>query len=418
MLAHTKIISVDAASTIVQGLAQIKEEINSGKFPWRVEYEDLHMNIEARLFELIGEPAKQLHTARSRNDQVSTVTRMYVRDTIKVLIKQIHILQGVLLELSDANRDVILPGYTHLQRAQPILLAHHFLAYVEMFQRDIERFQHCLKTTNVLTLGSGALAGVPYPIDREFVARELEFPTLSRNSLDAVSDRDYLVDYLSAIAISMMHCSRMAEEIILWSSEEFQFIQLASEWTTGSSIMPQKRNPDFAELARGKTGRAYGNLMGLLTMLKGLPLSYNRDLQEDKESLFDSIDTLGTTLTVFEGMLKTSTINKDQMERASQSSFMLATDVADYLVRKGLPFRQAHEIAGSLCDEASRTGHSLQSFPLKEYLRFSDLFDSDIYEISPSTSVSSKRVVGGTAPDTVLAEIKMARKRWGKFLED
>ena len=302
-----------------------------------------------------------------------------------------------------------MPGYTHLQRAQPVLFAHHVLSYFQMFQRDIERFRDCYRRTDVLPLGSGALAGVTYPTDREYLARELGFSRISANSMDAVSDRDFLLEYLSAASICMMHLSRMAEEIVLWSSREFEFIRLSDEFTTGSSIMPQKRNPDFAELARGKTGRVYGNLMGLLTVLKGLPLTYNRDLQEDKEGFFDTADTLLATLTVFRGMLGGLTLNADRVARLAGESFVLATDLADYLVGKGVPFREAHGIMRDLCGYCESLGKELLDLTLSEFQRFSDQFDEGVYRVTPASSAAARDNPGGTAPLRVAQELDRAR---------
>ena len=408
MLARQGIISGDDAKAILRGLAQVGKEIESGAFPWRAELEDLHTNVERRLHELVGEPAARLHTARSRNDQVATAMRLFMKDAIRCTDERVRRLQGVLLDIAEANAETLLPGYTHLQRAQPVLLAHHFLAYVEMFDRDLARLAEASGRANVLPLGSGALAGVPYLIDRRFVAAELGFAALSANSMDAVSDRDYLVDFLSAAAVCMMHCSRLAEELVLWSSREFGFVRLAGDWTTGSSMMPQKRNPDFAELARGKTGRVYGHLMGMLTMLKGLPLAYNRDLQEDKEAVFDTLDTLDATLDVFCGMLGSLEVDTGRMQAAASDNAMLATDLADYLVAKGLPFRQAHAVVARLCSLPSPLGQ----LPLDTYRAYHPSFDDDVYRISAMTSVLSRDVPGGTAPAQVAAALKAARRRW------
>ena len=303
MLAKQEIITQEDADLITEGLAEVCREIEAGEFPWDPSLEDLHMNIESRLQALIGAPAGRLHTARSRNDQIAVDMRLYTKEVIDDTLAKLRRVQSALVELAERHREAIMPGYTHLQRAQPVLFAHHMLAYFQMFQRDIQRFLDCRRRADVLPLGSGALAGVSYPADREFLARELGFEEISANSMDAVSDRDFVLEYLAAAAICAMHLSRLAEEIVLWSSREFGFVTLSEEFTTGSSIMPQKRNPDFAELARGKTGRVYGNLLGLLTVLKGLPLTYNRDLQEDKEGFFDTVDTLTSTLEVFNGML-------------------------------------------------------------------------------------------------------------------
>ena len=335
MLARQGIISEEDAAAIVDGLARVKQEIETGDFPWDASLEDLHMNIEGRLRQLIGPAAGRLHTGRSRNDQIALDMRLYTREVTGEAMAGLRGVQRALLELARRYQAVVMPGYTHLQRAQPVLFAHHMMAYFEMFQRDIGRLDDCQRRADVLPLGSGALAGVPYPTDREFLARELGFSGISANSMDAVSDRDFVVEFMAAAALCMMHFSRMSEELILWASGEFGFIRLADEFTTGSSIMPQKRNPDFAELARGKTGRVYGDLMGLLTTLKGLPLTYNRDLQEDKEGFFDTVDTLQTTISVFAAMLPGLELQTERVESLAGESGMLATDLADYLVGKG-----------------------------------------------------------------------------------
>ena len=410
MLARQGIISEKDAERIVMGLGSIRQEIEEDTFPWREELEDIHMNIEARLFDRIGEVAGKLHTARSRNDQVALDMRLYTKTVIDDVLKGIHALQSALVSQAEAHQEVVMPGYTHLQRAQPVLLAHHLLAYFHMLQRDRERFQQAYKRADVLPLGSGALAGVPYPIDREFVAQELGFSRMSENSMDAVSDRDFLVEFHSAAALGMMHLSRLAEEIILWSSEEFGFIRLADEFTTGSSIMPQKRNPDFAELARGKTGRVYGHLMGILTMLKGLPLTYNRDLQEDKEGFFDTVDTLIPTLNAFTGMVSTLQVRAERMEAAAQDSYMLATDMADYLVAKSTPFREAHSIVSRLSQYAMEQNKGFHQLTLKEYQQFSAKFLQDLFSVTLRSSVAARNVPGGTAPEQVEKAIATAKQ--------
>ena len=410
MLAKQGIIADKEAELIVMGLGAIRQEIEEGSFPWRDDLEDLHMNIEARLFEKIGDVAGKLHTARSRNDQVATDMRLYCKEAIGDTQVKIKALQAALLATAEAHRAVVIPGYTHLQRAQPILFSHHHLAYFHMLQRDRERFQECLRRTDVLPLGSGALAGVPYPLDREQVAKELGFSRISQNSMDAVADRDFLVEYHAAAALCMMHLSRLAEELVLWSSQEFGFIRLDDAYTTGSSIMPQKRNPDFAELARGKTGRVYGHLVGILTLLKGLPLTYNRDLQEDKEGFFDTVDTLLSTLEVFAGMVGTLTVNVERAREAAQDSYMLATDMADYLVRKGEPFRSAHRIVSEITRDAAAQGKSLDQVDLAEYRKLSPRFDEDVYAISIDSSIASRDVPGGTSPHRVDEALKEARR--------
>ena len=409
MLAKQGIIAESEAETIIKGLQSIREEIEQGKFQFKPELEDIHMNIEAGLFEKVGDVAGKLHTARSRNDQIALDLRLFLKQEIWKTIDEIKALQTSLVELAEANKAVIMPGYTHLQQAQPVLLAHHLLAYFDMFQRDKERFHDCLKRTDVLPLGSGALAGVPYPIDREFVARELGFSKVSTNSLDAVSDRDFVIEYEAAAAITMMHLSRLAEEFILWSSSEFGFIEIGEAFTTGSSIMPQKKNPDVAELARGKTGRVYGNLMGILTTMKALPLAYNRDMQEDKEGLFDTVDTLHSSLEVFAEMIKTIKINTERISQAMKTDYILATDLADYLVKKGLPFREAHGVAAKLSEYAVNKGKNFRELSLKEYNKFSPLFTEDVYNITLESSVAARNIVGGTSPEQV--EIALTRAR-------
>ena len=411
MLAKQRIISDKEAELITMGLVSIREEIRQGAFPWKEELEDIHMNVEARLQEKVGaEIAGKLHTARSRNDQVSLDIRMYLKETILNAVSSIRGLQGALVDVAEAHKDVVMPGYTHLQRAQPVLFAHHMLAYFHMLERDRSRFQDCYRRADVLPLGSGALAGVPYPVDREFLAEELGFSEVSANSMDAVSDRDFLVEYQSSAAICMMHLSRLAEELVLWSSQEFGFVDLAEDYMTGSSIMPQKRNPDFAELARGKTGRVYGHLTGILTVLKGLPLTYNRDLQEDKEGAFDTVDTLLATLEVFTGMVSTLKLDAGRLNEAAGEGYLLATDLADYLVtQKGVPFREAHGIVGRLCQYAASNKKGLHQLAIEEYRQYSHLFGEDVYSLTLLTSVGSRDVKGGTAPRQVEESLRQAR---------
>ena len=410
MLAKQSIISQEDAAQITEGLASIEQEIRDEKFPWDPTLEDLHMNIESRLHQLIGSAAGRLHTARSRNDQVAVDLRLYTKGTIVDLVKGLRGVQAALLGLAEKHQGVVMPGYTHLQRAQPVLFPHHMLAYFEMFQRDIGRFEDCHKRTDVMPLGSGALAGVPYQTDREFLAAELGFSRISANSMDAVSDRDFVVEFLAAASVCMMHFSRMSEELILWSSGEFGFIRLSDEFTTGSSIMPQKINPDFAELARGKTGRVYGDLIGLLTTLKGLPLTYNRDMQEDKEGFFDAADTLTTTLDVFQAMLPGMQLNEERISSLASESQMLATDLADYLVGKGMPFREAHGIMRQLSRYCGDENVSLQDLPLAEYQKLSDLFQDDVYDITAESSAAARDNPGGTAPNRVAAALLEAKK--------
>ena len=408
MLARQGIIAAREADLIVDGLGRIREEIEAGRFPWRAELEDVHMNIEKRLYEIIGPAAGKLHTARSRNDQVATDVRLYVKEIIGETLDALRALRAAFVQTASANSTVLMPGYTHMQRAQPVLFAHHMLAYFEMFGRDSLRFRQAQKSADVLPLGSGAMAGVPYPIDRESAASELGFHAISANSMDAVSDRDFLLEFHAAASICAMHLSRLAEELVLWSSDEFGFVQLDERYTTGSSIMPQKRNPDFAEIARGKTGRVYGNLIGLLTTMKGIPLTYNRDMQEDKEGLFDTVDTLIPTLRVAEGMVSTMRVHANRMRSAAERSYALATDVADYLVAKGTAFREAHGIVARLSRHAASSGKRLDELGLDEYQRFSDKFDADVRGITVDSSVRSRDVRGGTAPNRVESAISDA----------
>jgi argininosuccinate lyase len=409
MLARQSIITDKDAELIGMGLVSIREEIEQGKFQFKEELEDIHMNIEARLTEKIGDIAGKLHTARSRNDQVAVDLRLYCKEAIAETVKGLRGLQSALLDVAEANKAVVVPGYTHLQRAQPVLLAHHLLAYFEMLERDVQRFQDCLKRTDIMPLGSGALAGVPYPIDRAFVAKQLGFSQVSQNSLDAVSDRDFVIEYEAAASIAMMHLSRLGEELVLWSSAEFGFIEIDDAYATGSSIMPQKKNPDVAELGRGKSGRVFGHLMGMLSTMKGLPLSYNRDLQEDKEGLFDTVDTLLPTLAVFAGMVKTLKVKADRTGQVAGQGYILATDVADYLVKKGLPFRGAHEAVAKLVGYAVGKGKELHQLELAEYRQFSPLFDAGVLDVNVVSSIEARNVVGGTAPEQVDTQLARAK---------
>ena len=414
MLAKQGIISESDSVLIVQGLESIQQEIEQGKFEFKAELEDIHMAIEARLIEKTGEVGGKLHTARSRNDQIALDLRLYIREVIAQTINSIRELQRALVNLAEANMDVVIPGYTHLQPAQPVLLAHHLLAYFEMLQRDISRLKCSRKRVDVLPLGSGAMAGVAYNVDRDFLSRELGFDRVSQNSLDAVSDRDFVLEYEAAASIGMMHLSRLAEEVILWSSAEFGFIELDEAFATGSSIMPQKKNPDVAELVRGKTGRVYGNLMALLTTMKALPLSYNRDLQEDKEGLFDTVDTLLASLDICTGMIATLKVNTENAAKAMGRGYLLATDLADYLVRKGEAFRNAHEIVGRLVSYAVKEGKSLAELSFAEYSNFSPLFDKDVYTITIESSLAARDTVGGTAPKRVAQALADAKKTLGQ----
>ncbi len=410
MLAKQGIISRKEMKQIVGGLESIAEEIEQDKFDFKPELEDIHMNIEARLIEKIGDVGRKLHTARSRNDQVATDMRLFLMGAILITISAIRELESAIIEIAGKHLNTVIPGYTHLQRAQPVLLAHHLLAYFEMLERDINRFWDCMDRTSILPLGSGALAGVAYQIDREFVAKELGFDEVSQNSIDAVSDRDFILEYEFAAALCMMHLSRLSEEVILWSSAEFDFIELDDAFTTGSSIMPQKKNPDVAELARGKTGRVYGNLVALLTTMKGLPLAYNRDMQEDKEGLFDSIGTLLSTLDVFTGMLKSLHVKTDKTESVAKQGYMLATDIADYLAKKGEPFRSAHEKTGKLVRYAIEKDKALNQLTIKEYQKFSSLFDKDVYNITVASSIAARDHIGGTAKSQVAKQIARAEE--------
>jgi len=414
MLAKQGIISEKEAETIIGGLTSIREEIEQGKFQFKPELEDIHMNIEARLIDKVGEVGRKLHTARSRNDQVALDLRLFTKEAISETLVRLREFQRALISLAEANKGVIMPGYTHLQPAQPVLLAHHLLAYFEMLQRDTDRFNNCLKRTDVMPLGSGAIAGVGYNVDRDFLARELGFSQISRNSIDAVSDRDFVVEYEAAASLCMMHLSRLAEEIILWSSAEFNFIELDEAYATGSSIMPQKKNPDVAELVRGKTGRVYGKLMALLVTMKALPLSYNRDMQEDKEGLFDTVDTLLSTLEVFTGMVKTLRIKAENIEQAAKRGYILATDLADYLVKKGEAFRTAHDIVARLVNYAMEKGKSFGELGLSEYKGFSPLFGEDVYSITLESSIAARDVIGGTAPKQVARALAAAKKLLGE----
>jgi len=413
MLAKQGIISEKEAETIINGLAAIREEIEQGKFQFKPELEDIHMSIEARLLEKVGEVGGKLHTARSRNDQVALDLRLFTKEAISETIVKLKEFQQALISLAEANKGVIMPGYTHLQPAQPVLLAHHLLAYFEMLQRDIDRFNDCLRRTDVMPLGSGAIAGVAYNIDRDFLARELGFSQISQNSIDAVSDRDFVLEYEAAASLCMMHLSRLAEEIILWSSAEFNFIELDEAYTTGSSIMPQKKNPDVAELVRGKTGRVYGRLMAWLVTMKALPLAYNRDMQEDKEGFFDTVDTLLSTLGVFTGMVKTLRVKAENTEQAARQGYILATDLADYLVKKGEAFRTAHQIVARLVSYAMEKGKSFSELSPGEYKEFSPLFGEDVYSISLESSVAARDVIGGTGPKQVDRALAAAKKLLG-----
>ncbi len=410
MLAAQKIISDDDANKICAGLQKIREQIDAGEFEFSVELEDIHMNVEKALTDSIGAAGGRLHTARSRNDQVALDTHLYIRRQVREIQRLIAELQTALVNAAEKNSDVIMPGYTHLQRAQPILLAHHLLAYFSMLQRDFERFDGVYQRADIMPLGAGALAGTTLPIDREFVARELNFNAIYSNSLDAVSDRDYLLEFLAAASILMVHLSRFSEEIILWCSREFSFVELDDAHCTGSSMMPQKKNPDVPELVRGKTGRVIGHLMALLTTVKALPLAYNKDLQEDKEGVFDALDTVKFSLAVFAQIIDGMKIRRNNMRRAVEEDFSNATDLADYLVKKNLPFRQAHEVAGKLVHYCIERGVYLKDLSLTDFKKFSPLFDADIHDaIKPETCVAARNSLGGTSPQQVVAQISAAR---------
>ncbi len=411
MLGACGIITKTDAKKIIAGLKAIEKEIAAGGFPFSAALEDVHTNIEAALVEKIGDAGKRLHTGRSRNDQIALDVRLWMRDQIDLVGDQLTALQGAFIEFAEAHVAVILPGCTHLQHAQPVLLAHHLLAYVQMLSRDRERFAQLRKRVNVLPLGSAALAGTPYPIDRKMVAQELDFASLSANSMDAVSDRDHLVEFCSNAALCMMHLSRFCEELILWSTPEYGFIEIGDAFTTGSSIMPQKKNPDVAELVRGKTGRVYGDLTTLLTVMKGLPLAYNRDLQEDKEPLFDACDTLQLCLAVLAGMIPTIAVDEARMMAATQDGFLEATDLADYLVGKGMPFREAHGVVGRMVLDCGRQGKRLTDLTLAEFRAFSKLFKNDIFSLlEPSALVGRRDNVGATSPRRVKAALRRAKK--------
>ncbi len=412
MLAKTGIITKNESRRIIKGLRDILREIAAGEFDFSIELEDVHMNIEDRLIRKIGPVGGKLHTARSRNDQVALDIRMYLRDEIAEIHELLGLLQNVLISLAEVHRDVVMPGYTHLQRAQPVLFGHHLLAYYEMFDRDRGRLVDCFRRVNVMPLGAGALAGTVLPIDRKYVARLLAFAEICENSIDAVSDRDFSIEFTAACAQIMMHLSRFAEELVIWSSSEFGFITIGDAFTTGSSIMPQKKNPDVAELTRGKTGRVYGSLTALLTIMKGLPLAYNRDMQEDKEPVFDAADTVRHSLAVYTEMLKNVTVHKDAMRKAAEDGFITATDLADYLVRKGVPFRRAHEIVGKAVLLASERGCGLRNVPLEEYRKLSPLIREDVYDaLSLEASVGRRTSYGGTAPSNLKKRLHALKKK-------
>jgi len=411
MLGKCGILSKAEVEAIVTGLGEIREEIERGEFRTDPALEDIHMHIERRLVEKIGDVGGKLHTARSRNDQVALDLRLYLREAIGQIRERIRSLQEVLVAKAEVHLGTVMPGYTHLQRAQPILLAHHLLAYVEMLQRDRDRFADCLTRVNVLPLGAGALAGTTLPIDRAYVAKLLDFPKVAGNSEDAVADRDFAVEFLACCAILAMHISRLAEELVLWATAEFGFVELPDAFATGSSMMPQKKNPDVAELARGKAGRVYGALLALLTTLKGLPMSYNRDLQEDKEPVFDAADTVRQTLDVLSPMLQAIKFRPERMRAAAADGFLNATDLAEYLVRKGVPFRDAHEIVGRIVRACLESGQHLEEVPFERLRLFSRAFEADVFKyISLDACVERRRSAGGTNSRLVGEAIRQAKR--------
>lgn len=412
MLAKQGIISEKDAEDIRSGLDDIARQIEDGSFDFEIEDEDIHMSIERNLTEAIGAAGGRLHTGRSRNDQVATDTRLHSKKLARGLMHQLLDIRGALLEVATREFGVVMPGYTHMQKAQPVLFSHHMLAYYWMFTRDFVRVRAAYDAADVLPLGSAALAGTTYLLDRDFVADELGFSEVSKNSMDAVSDRDFLLDLTYACSVAMMHLSRMCEEFIYWSSNEFQFIRLSDAYSTGSSIMPQKKNPDFAELIRGKTGRVYGDLMGLLTTLKGLPLAYNKDMQEDKEGVFDAVDTLSDSLVVMTGMIRTMTVNADAMRKGAHGGFMAATDLADYLVGKGMPFRDAHAVVGRLVLECEKRGKTLQELSVDELKQADPLFDAGALDAVDIDKIVARRITaGGTGHDAVKVQLDQARER-------
>lgn len=411
MLGKVGIISDEESALIVKTLKEILKDIEDGKVEFLIDAEDIHMNIETILIERIGDTGKKLHTGRSRNDQVALDIRMYVKDEIKTVSGMISNLLSAIVTMAEENEDTIMPGYTHLQKAQPITYAHYLMAYFQMFRRDYERLQDVYKRTDVMPLGSGALAGTTFPLDREFVKELLGFSAITENSLDGVSDRDFAIELLSALSILSMHLSRMSEEMILFNSHEFSYIEMDDAFSTGSSIMPQKKNPDIAELVRGKTGRVYGDLIALLTVMKGLPLAYNKDMQEDKEAIFDGLDTVKMCLPVFTDMLKTLTVRKENMRKGAAGGFTNATDYADYLVKKGVPFREAHGISGKTVFYCIAKDKALEDLTLEEFKSFSPLIENDVYDaISLETCVNGRTVYGGPAKEAVEKAISNAKE--------
>jgi argininosuccinate lyase len=411
-LVKARVLSTVECKKIVKGLQAIEKSYKTGKLKLKCDLEDVHMNIESLLIEKVGEVGKKLHSGRSRNDQVATDLRMYLKDEIDQVNGLIKNLQNTILDMADKNIKVIMPGYTHMQRAQPILFSHHLMAYFEMLKRDKKRFKNNKELADVMPLGSGALAGNNFKIDRDALAKALGFAASSKNSMDAVSDRDFVVEFIAAASLTMMHLSRFSEELIIWSSYEFNFVEFSDKYATGSSIMPQKKNPDIPELIRGKTGRVYGSLMGILTVMKGLPLAYNRDMQEDKEGLFDVVDTIKTSLAIFEEVLSSIKINPEEMAKAAKKGFLTATDLAFYLVGRNVPFREAHRIVGEIVTYCSDSNMELEYLSLQQLKKFSNAFTYDATRIlSVVSSVTAKELPGGTAPKRVKEEIKRARTK-------
>ena len=409
MLARQSIITEEDASLLIHGLSKIKIDIERGNFQFDDSLEDIHMHIESRLLQDIGKVAQKLHTARSRNDQIALDVRMYLRDEILDILKHLVSFRGLIVDFAKKHIDAVLPGYTHLQRAQPVLLSHHLMAYYEMFSRDCGRFMDALKRIDIMPLGSAALAGTTYPIDREYTAELLGFPEVSANSIDSVSDRDFIIEFLAAASLCMVHFSRISEELVLWSSSEFGFIELSDSFSTGSSIMPQKKNPDIPELVRGKTGRVFGDLIALLSIMKSLPLAYNRDMQEDKGPLFDAVDTLKACVKIYIKMLPNIKIKKETMLKATFKGFLNATDMADYLATKGMPFRQAHSCVGKIVSCAINENKELYEMTLKELRPFSSLFQKDVFDMLTTDQMINRREsFGGTATKNVKAAIKQA----------
>ena len=411
MLCEVNVLTSAELKQILEGLDKVKDEIVNDQFNWSVELEDVHMNIESRLTEICGDSGKKLHTGRSRNDQVATDIRLYLRDQVQLITKELERLLNALLDIAEQEKETIMPGFTHLQAAQPISFGHHLLAYFEMLKRDRERLQESFKRINTMPLGSAALAGTSYPINRERTAELLGFERISLNSIDAVSDRDFAIEFASNASLIMMHLSRFSEELILWSSAQFEFISLPDSFCTGSSIMPQKKNPDVPELVRGKTGRVTGNLISLLTIMKGQPLAYNKDNQEDKEPLFDSVETIYSCLRVFADMAPTIKTNKENMYQSALKGYTTATDLADYLVKKGLAFRDAHDVVGKAVSYGIKEGKDLSEFSINELKNFNSLIEEDIFDvISLEGSINSRNHLGGTSPNQISIAIKAGRK--------